>query len=96
MASKNREIIKESLQRKGFQLKDGNHMFFIYYSQDGKKTSVHTKMSRGAKYKILTDNLLAQMSKQCKLSKTDFLNLVDCPLTREEYEGRLREQKIGL
>ncbi len=30
--------------------------------------------------KEIPDNLLAQMAKQCHLSKEDFLRLVDCPL----------------
>jgi hypothetical protein len=89
MASRDRETLKDALQKKGFRLKTGDHIYFIYYSQDGKKTSVHTKISRGSKYKVLTDNLLAQMSKQCKLPKSDFLGLIDCPLTQKAYEEKL-------
>jgi len=91
---RDRETIKEALQKKGFRLKDGDHFYFIYYSQNGQKSSVHTKISRGTKYKMLTDNLLALMSKQCKLSKSDFIGLVDCPLTREVYEEKLHKQEI--
>jgi len=96
MAIRDRETIKDALQKKGFKLKNGDHMFFIYHSINGKKTSVHTKISHGTKYKILTDNLLAQMSKQCKLPKSDFLGLVDCLLTREAYEEKLCSQEIIL
>lgn len=91
---RDRETIKDALQKKGFRLKDGDHFYLIYYSQNGKKTSVHTKISRGTKYKTLTDNLLALMSKQCKLPKSDFIGLVDCPLTREAYEEKLHTQAI--
>jgi hypothetical protein len=94
MSIRDRETIKDALQKKGFRLIDGDHMYFTYYSQDGKKSSVHTKISRGAKYKTLTDNLLALMSKQCKLPKSDFISLVDCPLTREAYEEKLHTQAI--
>jgi hypothetical protein len=95
MAIRDREAIKDALQKKGFQLKkEGDHFYFIYHLQNGKKTSVHTKISRGTKYKMLTDNLLALMSKQCKLHKSDFMELVDCPLTREEYERILHTQAI--
>lgn len=97
MSSRQREQIKESLKRKGFLEKDGSdHWRFIYINQQGLKTSVYTKMSRGSKYKTITDNLLGQMSKQCKLPKIDFLNLVDCPLTREEYEIKLQSQNIAM
>ena len=92
MSYRERETVKGSLVRKGFLLKDGrtDHWRFIYISQTGKKTSINTKISRGTKYKIITDNLLLQMVKQCKLPKTEFLELVDCPLSREQYEERLR------
>jgi uncharacterized protein with gpF-like domain len=71
-------------------------MYFTYFSRSGKKTVVHTKISRGTKYKMLNDTLIALMSKQCKLSKSDFLNLIDCPLTQEAYEGKLSVQLIAL
>ena len=54
------------------------------------KDGVFTKMSR-IPDKYLSD-LLAQMARQCKLTKSDFLALVDCPLSREAYEEKLREQ----
>ncbi|MDR2427078.1 MAG: hypothetical protein LBD46_07895 [Endomicrobium sp.] len=95
--SRDRETIKENLQKKGFNLKDGgDHWRFIYYSKDGKKTAVHTKISRGTKYKMLRDNLLAQMAKQCKLVKSDFKDLIDCPLSRDVYEKKLEEQSIAI
>jgi hypothetical protein len=94
MAIRDRETIKEAMQKKGFRLKNGDHFYLIYHSQNGKKTSVHTKISRGTKYKMLTDNLLALMSKQCRLPKSDFIGLIDCPLTQEEYEEKLHVQAI--
>ena len=39
--------------------------------------------------KEIDDNLLAQMAKQCKLSNADFGLLVECPLSRDEYETKL-------
>lgn len=91
--SRDRESIHESFIKKGFLEKPGgDHKRYIYHSQEGKKTAVHTKMSRGTKYKYLGDPLVAQMAKQCKLSKTDFLALIDCPLSRQEYEEKLKQQ----
>jgi len=93
MASRDRETIKESLQKKGFLLKEGgDHWRFVYMSIDGRKTSVNTKMSRGTKYKMINDGLLAQMSKQCKLPKADFIEFIDCTLTRDSYEIKLKNQ----
>ena len=35
--SRSREVVKESLQKKGCKLKEGNHMYFVYHSLSGKK-----------------------------------------------------------
>ena len=37
--------------------------------------------------KVIPDNLISQMAKQCKLTKQQFVNLVDCPLSRDQYEN---------
>ena len=42
--------------------------------------------------KEISDGILAQMAKQCRLNKQDFMNLIDCPLSREQYEVRLIEK----
>lgn len=88
----NRRVIEDALKAKGFVRTQGDHTFFIYYSQDGKKSPVRTKLSYGTSHKDITDNLLSQMAKQCKLTNKDFRNLIDCPLSRSAYEAML----IGL
>jgi predicted transcriptional regulator len=96
MPSRDRDTISGNLQKKGFVLSERDHKYFSYHSKNGKKTCVFTKISHGTKYKVISDNLLAQMSKQCKLSKADFLELIDCPLTRDLYEMKLQSQAIKL
>jgi len=96
MPSRDRDAISGNLQKKGFVLSERDHKYFSYYSKNGKKTGIFTKISHGTKYKVISDNLLAQMSKQCKLSKADFLELVDCSLTRDSYETKLQSQAIKL
>ena len=84
--------IEKSLTKKGFQQKQGDHHFFIYYTLDGKKSLIKTKTSHTPKMKQIGDSLLGQMAKQCKLSKQEFLNLVDCPLDQQAYEEILEEK----
>ena len=80
--------VEKSLKAKGFeQAKGGDHNFFHYYSKAGKKTIVFTKTSHGARE--IDDSLLGRMARQCKLSRADFDLLVDCPLDRDSYEGKL-------
>lgn len=81
--------VEAALQRKGFRLENSHHRFFIYYTQKGEKTAVRTRTSQGGSE--LDDYLLGQMSKQCKLPKGAFLELVDCTLDQSGYEKRLSE-----
>jgi len=84
--------IEEALLKKGFEDKEGDHHFFIYHTLQGKKSSIRTKTSHTPKMKEINDGILAQMAKQCRLNKQDFMRLIDCPLSREQYEARLKEK----
>ncbi len=89
MPRKQSEIAK-SLVAKGFRTREGDHAYFTYYSQAGKKTAVFTKTSHGARE--IDDSLLGRMAKQCKLSRADFEQLIACPLDRGSYEAKLVAQ----
>jgi predicted RNA binding protein YcfA (HicA-like mRNA interferase family) len=82
--------VEKSLKAKGFSLGTGDHNYFLYVSKAGKKTAVFTKTSHGSKE--ISDNLLAKMARQVKLSRSDFDLLVDCPLDRDAYEKKLVAQ----
>lgn len=79
--------VEQSLQAKGFGVKEGDHHYFTYFRPDGRKTSIFTKTSHTPKMREIPDNLLALMAKQCKLSKRQFLELVNCPMSREAYDA---------
>jgi hypothetical protein len=79
--------VERSLTNKGFRHKEGDHSYFHYYSTVGKKTAVFTKTSHGARE--IDDHLLGRMAKQCKLSRADFDQLIDCPLDQNSYETKL-------
>jgi hypothetical protein len=90
---KDRREVERGLLAKGFIPIDGDHRFFQYVTLDGVTIGVRTKTSHGSeKYKSLGDALLGSMAKQCSLSKKDFIDFVECNLSREAYEGKLREQ----
>ncbi len=90
MALRQKRKVEASLQKKGFEKADRDHSFFVYYTKDGKKTAVFTKTSFTPKVKDISDSLLAQMAKQCKLTKDQFCQLIDCPLSRDSYETILK------
>lgn len=89
---KDKRKVEQALLKKGFEDAEGDHHFFIYHTWQGKKSSIRTKTSHTPKMKELNDGILAQMAKQCCLNKQDFMNLIDCPLSREKYESYLTEK----
>jgi hypothetical protein len=62
---------------------------FVYVTRDGRKTRARTKTSHSPRVREIDDGLLRQMARQCQLTKPDFLRLVDCPMNRDDYKGRL-------
>jgi hypothetical protein len=86
--------VESSLQKKGFALQTGDHNFFVYWTISGLKSNIFTKTSHTKKPKDISDGLLSQMARQCYISKLDFLNLIDCPLSQEGYEKLLYEAGI--
>ena len=87
MALAKRSILS-SLQRKGFVPRDrpGDHIYLVYYDLLGKKTQVLTKVSHGSKGKTIGNVLIGRMARQCKVSTSEFVRLVDCSMDREEYD----------
>jgi len=93
MATLEAKEIQSALERKGFQKKGGDHIFLVYHRlADNKKTRVRTKMSHGKK--TIGSALIGLMARQCKVTKSNFTNLVNCPLSREEYESLLVQAKV--
>lgn len=79
--------VEGGLRGKGFLPENTHHRYFFYYTREGAKSRIRTKTSHGGR--DLDDYLLGQMAKQCKLSKKDFLDLVDCPLDQDQYEQKV-------
>jgi hypothetical protein len=79
--------IERGLKNKGFMLTESHHHYFIYHSVAGKKTTVKTKTSHGQRE--ISDDLIAKMAQQVKLNRSEFLDLVDCSLSRQDYEDKL-------
>lgn len=89
-ANRKREDIEAALSNKGFVSEDRDHRYWTYWTSSGKKTAVWTKTSFGSKFRTIGPPLISAMAAQCALPKARFLDLVDCPLTREKYEELLK------
>lgn len=81
----------QELVSEGFKETNTHHeMYWLYVGN--RKTSVRTRISHSeSEY---GDRLLNQMAKQVGLNRTEFDDLIECPLTQDEYLQRLRTRGI--
>ncbi len=87
-----RSQIRRSLETKGFVLRDGDHEYYSFYL-NSKKTSIRTKLSRGAAYKDYSDQLLGDIAHQLSLTRQELLEFIDCPMSEKEYARLLGIRK---
>jgi len=82
--------VNAALCKKGFRrVVDGDHVCYEYPDSD-----VRTKVSHGMLGRTIGRELLGKMAKQVHLDFPQFLELVDCPLSKENYQTILSE--LGL
>lgn len=84
MSSLDSKKTYQNLKKKGFVdmnggSKDHKRLELIHEG----KFILHTKLSHNGQ--DLGDYLIKQMSDQCHLSKEDFKNLANCPLSKEAF-----------
>jgi hypothetical protein len=84
------KAIRAALLKKGFVAEDTHHEMF-WLVVDGKKTSVRTRISHGAKE--YGDELLALVARQVGLSKQEMYRLIDCPMDGEKLRALLVERR---
>jgi hypothetical protein len=88
-----RKEIEAALARKGFRLEVRDHRFYWLYV-DGKQTGIYTYVSTSPKYKTIQAHLIAKMARQLHLSKSEFVELIQCPMDGPRYVSRLRDQGL--
>jgi len=83
------KAIRAALMKKGFIADDTHHEMF-WMVVDGKKTSIRTRISHGAKE--YGDELLALVARQVGLSKQELYRLIDCPMDGRKLRALLVER----
>lgn len=83
MTTRKAKEVSSRLCSKGFtRNEDADHCQF-FFSADGLKTTIRTKMSHGERE--IGEALIQRMAKQLRLSKHELLDLVDCKMDKEIY-----------
>ncbi len=84
--------IKNALKKKGFkERRDSDHIYYRLY-RDGKRTKTWTRVSHGSGGKEIGNPLLNDMAKQLGITKSEFMDLIECPLSKEGYIEKLDEE----
>lgn len=90
MTTRKTRVIKSSLKKKGFRESTNDHYWYVLYYR-GKKSSIRTRVSHGkGEY---GNSLLGKMAGQLKLSGSQLLDLIDCPMDQEDYIRILLEDE---
>ena len=69
--------------------RDDSHHHMFRKTIEG-VTHLVTRISHGAKQ--IDDNLGKRMANQCCLQLKEFWQLVDCPLSEEDWDAKVRER----
>lgn len=90
MTTRKVKEVSSRLCGKGFVKNDrSDHCRFLLYV-DGRKTRIRTMISHGERE--IGEELIHRMAAQLKLSKDEFLDLVDCRLDGDGYLWLMRER----
>lgn len=94
MAELDPKKVLQNLKNKGFKKawnkSTDHHWVHFFYNE---KLVTSTKVSHTSKSGI-DDHLIGKMSRQCQLSKKQFLDLVKCPMSKEAYLEILGEKGL--
>ncbi len=89
--------IEAALLKKGFlKESDGDHIRYYFPNKARTDWVVRTKISHGMQGKTIDSWLLTQMARQLHLTKAQFLELIDCTLSEEDYREILKTQGLAV
>jgi hypothetical protein len=83
--------IDASLRKKGCRCDvRGKHIWYFFRKSDGSDSRVATVMSHGMMGSTVCADLIGKMARQLRLTKTQFLDLIDCRLSEKDYRQILQ------
>lgn len=92
MATRKAREIKEGLTKKGFIAVQRDHTY-LFFSVGGRKSSIHTKISHGNKE--YGDHILSLVARQLRITTKQLDDLLDCPMSHEDYLAILRTKNLA-
>lgn len=93
-----RDHLVSTLTSKGFQKvtnRDHDWFFFVDPHTGEVYTQIRTKLSRGKKYKTLSDDLLQKIKRQLKFeNKRQFNDYLSCTYTHIDHYNSLKQRGL--
>lgn len=89
---KTRKVDQALVRKLGFEKTETHHHVYRLWLEG--KLVARTYISHGGRE--LSRFHASQMAKQMQLQKAEFMEVINCPLTREDYYRLLRERVPGL
>ncbi|MGL4943954.1 MAG: hypothetical protein ACRC46_12285 [Thermoguttaceae bacterium] len=85
--------VDAALRKKGFKRDaSGDHVYYFFTDPEGQETILNTKMSHGMLGSTIDAKTLSLMSRQLRITKAQFLDLIDCVLSESEYRNIVNQQ----
>lgn len=81
--------LRTALDGKGFRPRENDHTYYHFYDA-GLKTGIWTKISYSRRE--YGDRLLGLVATQLHLRNAELEDLLDCPLSEEEYRLRMSQR----
>ncbi len=75
---------------------DGKHIQYFFQTLDGRDSQIMTFIRHGMQSTTIGDSLLGKMARQLHLTKSQFLELVDCTLDEAGYREILKTQGLAV
>lgn len=87
MTTLDARVVRAALEAKGMTASRSHHIMLEKRYEGG--PHLHTRLSQGVKQ--LDDYLIGLLAKQCALRKPDFVRLIECSLTADGWDAKVRE-----
>lgn len=93
MPSLKKRDVQTNLQKKGFALREGDHVYLHYITLDGRRTGIRTKISHSPKGDI-NSGVVSAMARQCQLTTAQFVDFASCTISQDDYERILQTKGV--
>src|SRR5438093_10128989 len=90
-----RSQIERSLRQKGFVSQEKTKHLYFHHELNGKRSGISTFVSRGSNYRTYDNSLISAIKRHLRLDSTsDTKQVLECPMTAEQYNEKLRSKGL--